>query len=124
MVPKFFGIFMWRIRQGRIPCRAVLDKMGMDIPSVLCPRCEKEVETIDHALVKCQEGHKIWKEMFRWWKIDKDRFDSLNEVLVHPNSAGGNGFHPSRWTDAVWTFLYLIWGHRNSIVFKRGNKRL
>lgn len=53
-IPKKISIFIWRARLGRLPCRSVLDSMGIDLNSTLCPRCGNDIETIDHALTNCE----------------------------------------------------------------------
>ncbi|KAJ9547212.1 LOW QUALITY PROTEIN: hypothetical protein OSB04_019755 [Centaurea solstitialis] len=45
LVPKKIAIHAWRVRNGRIPTRDVLDKMGIDLHSTLCPLCSEVVET-------------------------------------------------------------------------------
>ena len=49
-IPKKICIFLWRAKLGRLPSRSVLDKMRVDLDSTICPRCEREMETIEHAL--------------------------------------------------------------------------
>lgn len=53
MIPRKVCIFIWRARLGRIPSRSVLERMGIDFDSVLCPRCGEMPETVNHALVGC-----------------------------------------------------------------------
>lgn len=73
IIPKNICIFIWRARIGRIPCRMVLDRMGLDLDSELCPRCGETTETVDHALVSCSEVKKglainrtMVAEGFKW----------------------------------------------------------
>ncbi|KAI3771839.1 hypothetical protein L6452_03008 [Arctium lappa] len=80
-VPKKVNIFMWRARLGRLPCKEVLDKIGMDLPSILCPRCQKMVETVNHALVECEEVAKIWEGVTRWWKVHSETTGSFNGLV-------------------------------------------
>lgn len=108
---------------GRIPCRAVLDKMGLDINSTLCPRSEKEVESVEHALVQCEEVNKMWQEVARWWSIDLGSIGSLHDILEWNNDSGGNG-RPKLWTEVTWAFIYLVWSHRNRIVFNQELRKL
>lgn len=117
LIPKKINIFLWRARLGRLPSRTVLDRMGLDISSILCPRCGKERESIDHALVSCEEVYKLWKGIARWWKIAEDRFETLNDVI-------GSNNRPSLWGEMVGCVLYLIWSHRNRLVFKGEKSRL
>ncbi|PWA69064.1 RNA-directed DNA polymerase, eukaryota, Reverse transcriptase zinc-binding domain protein [Artemisia annua] len=53
LIPSKFLIFVWRAERNRIPTRVELDLKGIDIPSILCPICDNELETVDHILAKC-----------------------------------------------------------------------
>ena len=60
-IPTKIAVLIWRARCGRLPSREMLDKMGIELNSTLCPRCSSEVETVNHAIVTCEEVNKIWK---------------------------------------------------------------
>ena len=90
VVPKKVCIFVWRARLGRLSVRSELDKRGIDLDSIICPRCESEEETIDHALVKCNKVETLWSQVGRWWKIDVDRCCSIEELVNKGNQQGRN----------------------------------
>lgn len=117
-------ILAWRVRLGRIPCRAVLDKMGLDLDSTLCPRCLKEVETVNHALFRCEEVYKIWQAVARWWNMDIGRFETVNELLDCGGSSGESGSCPKLWIEMVWSVLYPLWSNRNRIVFEKCDRKV
>ena len=54
LVPIKVNIFTWRLNLNKIPTRDNLDKRRIDIPSLLCPVCDLEIETVGHlsSLVK------------------------------------------------------------------------
>ena len=56
----------------------VLDKIGIDLDSTLCPRCECEVETANHALFKCEKVKNLWQLVGRCWMIDLTYFNSFD----------------------------------------------
>ncbi|GJX01510.1 hypothetical protein Tco_0185423 [Tanacetum coccineum] len=43
------GFTVKRFKCGRIPIRTLLDNIGMDLHSTLCPHYEEAIETIDHS---------------------------------------------------------------------------
>lgn len=118
-IPKKICIFVWRAKLGRIPSRSVLDKMGIDLDSLLCPRCGKEVESIDHALVKCEDVKNLWSLMGRWWNIDVESASTIQEILEIGNQLGDNTKGLRRWTAMAWSTLYLVWANRNKMVFDK-----
>ena len=124
LLPKKIAILIWRVKLGRIPCRETLDRMGIDIHSTLCPRYSKEVETIDHAFFQCEEVSRMWRGVARWWNRDLGRVNSVENLLATCDETG-ESLHQSRlWKETVWAFVYLVWIHRNQIVFDAYQRKL
>lgn len=53
--------------------------MGMDIDSLLCSTCNKDVESFNHMFVMCNTTMKIWVEFTRWWKVNLQSITNYNE---------------------------------------------
>ncbi|KAJ9538630.1 LOW QUALITY PROTEIN: hypothetical protein OSB04_031363 [Centaurea solstitialis] len=121
-VPKKVSIFVWKLRQKKLPVRAVLDQLGMDLHSLLCPRCEGEVETIDHAFVFCEEG--LWKEVFKWWRCGEVTVNSIDDLLSFQDDTWSSERVKLKWKAMLWSFLYLLWRNRNKVVFEKGVKKI
>ncbi|KAJ9553900.1 hypothetical protein OSB04_017945 [Centaurea solstitialis] len=109
--PRFLG------RYRRIPTRVVLDKMGIDLDSVLCPRCGEEVEELDHVLLNCGEVKSLWTRIGRWWNKSMVGIDSVSHLLQEDADLLRNNKSKAWWVGVKWVFLYLLWSHRNRIVF-------
>ena len=123
-VPKKVAIMIWRVKLGRIPTREVLDKMGINMNSVICPRCSRETESINHALFRCEEVIKMWQRVARWWNVDVEHIDSVGELRTMSSDAVENVRTPKLWKEMLWHFLYLVWSHRNRLVFKKEQRTL
>ncbi|GJU60508.1 reverse transcriptase domain, reverse transcriptase zinc-binding domain protein, partial [Tanacetum coccineum] len=54
------NVFVWRVLHGRILVCVKLDKIGIDLDSLLCPCCDDSVESCDHSLVTCNVA-KSWE---------------------------------------------------------------
>ncbi|GJY46363.1 peroxidase 64 [Tanacetum coccineum] len=89
-VPRKVNVFIWKLKCGRIPVRSILDHIGIDLDSTLCPCCENAVETIDHIMV---------------------RYILSSHGLVSSKLE-------SVWQAVIRSSLYLIWKARNSKIFK------
>ncbi|KAJ9553481.1 hypothetical protein OSB04_017526 [Centaurea solstitialis] len=124
IVPKKVCILAWRARLGRLPCRVSLDRMGIDLDSILCPRCGDESETLDHTLVTCPEVKKLWCLVGNWWNKNLERVVSTQEILQLGEPAGEIVKEDDIWTGTKWSIMYLIWEHRNAIVFKENKNKL
>ncbi|KAJ9541035.1 LOW QUALITY PROTEIN: hypothetical protein OSB04_027541 [Centaurea solstitialis] len=121
ILPKKVCIFMWRVGWNRLPCRVFLDKVGVDLDSVLCPRCGEMVESMDHALVMCREVKPVWNRVGMWWGKNLDTVSSVQELLNEDSSPSWGVGKEEVWLAVKWSFMYFIWRHRNSLVFERSS---
>ncbi|XP_071727926.1 uncharacterized protein [Rutidosis leptorrhynchoides] len=81
LVPIKVFIFIWRVLKRRIPVRTELDKMGIDLDSVRCPRCDDDVETIEHSLIFCRHAMDILERVYKWWGLGAVTNLSINEAF-------------------------------------------
>ncbi|XP_071688022.1 uncharacterized protein [Rutidosis leptorrhynchoides] len=80
LIPQKVGIFMWRVQKNRLPVRIELDNKGIDLHTVLCPFCNNEPESIQHALFSCKTAADIWEKVRLWWRLDKLPFVSYSDL--------------------------------------------
>ena len=64
------NIMVWRLALDRLPTRLNLERRGIYIPSVTCPVCDSDVESIEHLFLACETAFQIWKGVWRWLHID------------------------------------------------------
>ena len=92
-------------------------KRGMPHPTS-CPRCNQQVEDLDHMLLGCVVSREVWTRFFSLWgRVDaipgtEERF---TEWLPVRTAAG-----PDRrdlWT-GVTLICWCLWRHRNGVVFE------
>ncbi|GJU06905.1 hypothetical protein Tco_1123335 [Tanacetum coccineum] len=65
----------------KIPVRTLIDNIGMDFHSTLCPHCEEAIETIDHSMVRCKIVSLVWSSICAWWNIGSFVGSSVQDVL-------------------------------------------
>ncbi|CAH1437983.1 unnamed protein product [Lactuca virosa] len=53
LVPIKVNVFSWKLVLNRFPTRFTLSKRGLDIPSLCCPICNIEVESVNHLFFPC-----------------------------------------------------------------------
>ncbi|KAJ9557995.1 hypothetical protein OSB04_012609 [Centaurea solstitialis] len=100
LVPKKVCTFIWRARLDRLPCRVNLDKRGLELDSLLCPRCGEVVETSEHALLGCSEVADLWNRIGNWW--DKPT-GGCNTIVDFVQSSSSNVKCEDR--DAIWSAI-------------------
>lgn len=116
-VPRKVNIFVWLLRQGRLPVRVVLDRIGMDLDSILCPCCQDMVESVDHCIIRCKWVEVGWVRIFKWWNMGTFNGGSIEELITHEGRHGFYKRQKDRWQAVVWTTAYVIWRIRNSVIF-------
>ncbi|KAJ9539461.1 hypothetical protein OSB04_032194 [Centaurea solstitialis] len=124
VIPPKVNVFFWKASFERLPCRALLDKYGIDVDSVLCPRCNQEVETVHHALFSCEKVKKLWSLVGRWWNLDTASTVSLRDLVSLATRCGSSSKGSALWEAFIRCFAYMIWSDRNKIVFQQSREEL
>ncbi|GJQ97360.1 putative RNA-directed DNA polymerase, eukaryota, reverse transcriptase zinc-binding domain protein [Tanacetum coccineum] len=118
LVPRKINVFVWRATKGRLPVRVELEKCGIDLNTMLCPRCDDQIETVNHGLVLCKEAMKLWEKIYIWWGLGMlDKF-SAKDILQHPGFSSISKSSKMLWSVVIWVTSYFIWKNRNMQVFK------
>ncbi|XP_071719324.1 uncharacterized protein [Rutidosis leptorrhynchoides] len=120
LAPKKVGIFAWRARRKRLPVFFELDKRGIDLHSVLCPLCDDEIETVDHALFSCTKVREVWDKIFNWRGVTSNQLN-LDGILGGSVNLQLSKVGEKIWQAMIWTSLYLIWKNRNNKIFKKSS---
>ncbi|KAJ9562034.1 hypothetical protein OSB04_007194 [Centaurea solstitialis] len=116
-IPSKVNVFFWKAKLERLPCRALLDKYGIDLDSTLCPRCNCEVESVQHALFSCEKVKNLWSLVGRWWNLDVSSIASLDDLLSLAVRSGANKKASALWEATIRSFAYMIWSDRNKEIF-------
>lgn len=87
-MPRKVNIFIWRLRLSRIPVRVVLDCIGMDLDSLLCPCCQDIVESVDHCFIWCKWVQEGWGKIFKWWSMGSFNGGSIEDLMLHKRRNG------------------------------------
>ncbi|PWA83973.1 RNA-directed DNA polymerase, eukaryota [Artemisia annua] len=115
-VPIKVNIMMWRLMWDRLPTRMNLAAKDIDIPSVLCPICNNEIESSDHTFFKCDTAVHLWRMLSRWCELNLPGFDNTSSMLSWLESIG---VQRRRILEVIlYTTVWCIWRFRNGVVFK------
>nr|GFB38535.1 RNA-directed DNA polymerase, eukaryota [Tanacetum cinerariifolium] len=84
LVPIKVNVLSWKVMVEALPTRFNMSRRGISIPSIMCPVCDEEVESVNHLFFRCkvcyQLGSKL-KEIFEgvwitmWWYRNKILFE-------------------------------------------------
>ncbi|KAJ9564334.1 hypothetical protein OSB04_000300 [Centaurea solstitialis] len=117
-IPKKVCIFMWRVGLGKLPVRVEIDRRGIDLDSILCPKCQREGETVEHALFGCEDVKDLWIRIGDWWNLDMKDCNSLDDLINLGNQDRVGVRGGRRWFALIWCVSYLIWANRNNLIFR------
>ncbi|GJT67243.1 zinc finger BED domain-containing protein RICESLEEPER 2-like protein [Tanacetum coccineum] len=65
-VPIKVNIHAWKVKLDILPTRLNISKRSMDIESILCPLCEKNVESSSHIFFTCPISREIFRKVLLW----------------------------------------------------------
>ncbi|GKE91674.1 RNA-directed DNA polymerase, eukaryota, reverse transcriptase zinc-binding domain protein [Tanacetum coccineum] len=78
------NIHAWKVKNDGLPTRFNISRRGMEIDSILCPVCDRLVESSRHLFFSCSFICDIMVKISRWWEVnhrDVDSFDDWREWL-------------------------------------------
>jgi hypothetical protein len=102
---------LWRIIQYALPVKSALSKRGIPC-NIICPRCLKKEETIDHVFMLCDRSTKIWFGSKIGVKFDSLQISFAEWVKYSINTL--------KEEDIIYiaAITYGIWFARNQLIFE------
>ena len=91
---------------------------GMDLHTILCPKCESQCETVEHRLLFCEKVMKVWENIFQWWGLRLNDSFTINDIILHTGNSNMSKDSKMLWSSVVWVTAYMVWKDRNNKVFK------
>ncbi|XP_071688385.1 uncharacterized protein [Rutidosis leptorrhynchoides] len=108
LLPQKIEIFIWRTKRKRIPTRVELDKMGVDLDTMLCPMCNDTIETVDHAILECKFAKEIWEGIFKWRGTNAPSNLNIESTFKGIEIGGLSGQGKKVWQAIEWMTGYFI----------------
>ncbi|GKD90485.1 RNA-directed DNA polymerase, eukaryota, reverse transcriptase zinc-binding domain protein, partial [Tanacetum coccineum] len=116
-LPRKVNIFVWRLALDRLPTRLNLSLRGLDIPSIKCPMCNNEVESVDHVFFGCDLSSNVWCLVRRWTNIDMPSFSSWFDCLQWFEDWKAVSGNKDRMYVILAALLWCLWRYRNNVTF-------
>nr|GEX33404.1 RNA-directed DNA polymerase, eukaryota, reverse transcriptase zinc-binding domain protein [Tanacetum cinerariifolium] len=69
-LPIKVNVFLWKLKLNKLSSRVNLDRIGIEISSLLCPLCLGDFETINHSFFNCNMAKGLWSLFAKWWEVD------------------------------------------------------
>nr|GEX05301.1 hypothetical protein [Tanacetum cinerariifolium] len=81
VVPIKVNVHAWKVQTDGLPTRFNLSRRGMEIESIVCPLCEKMVESTRHLFFSCCLVTELMRLISRWWDME---YKEVNSYLDWP----------------------------------------
>nr|GEU48147.1 RNA-directed DNA polymerase, eukaryota [Tanacetum cinerariifolium] len=117
VLPIKINVFMWRMFLDRLPTRNNLVNRGVDVPSVLCPICEAEVESRNHLFLSCTMTVDFIRLFGKWWSIQIHSLVDPPSWEVWINSLRLKNLQKCVFEANFCSLWWHIWTFRNSFLF-------
>ncbi|GJY65577.1 RNA-directed DNA polymerase, eukaryota, reverse transcriptase zinc-binding domain protein [Tanacetum coccineum] len=116
-IPIKVNTFIWKLRLDKLPTLANLDKIGIDVSSLLCPVCTAHVENVDNLFFSCGMAEDLWALLARWCALDIPEVSNIVEWYSWLAYAHVSKQARSILEGIVSTMLWYIWNFCNAWIF-------
>ncbi|GKD31304.1 RNA-directed DNA polymerase, eukaryota [Tanacetum coccineum] len=117
ILPIKINVFAWKVCLDALPTRCNMSLREIDIPSILCPLCNRAVENSDHILFSCSMVQKVWRRLLTWWELDVSSFHSYNEWISWLSSIRLPKLLKVFLEGSCYVMWWLVWKFRNRLLF-------
>ncbi|GJU88904.1 RNA-directed DNA polymerase, eukaryota [Tanacetum coccineum] len=117
ILPIKINVFAWKVCLDALPTRCNMSLRGIDIPSILCPLCNRAVENSDHIFFSCSMVRKVWRRLLTWWELDVSSFHSYNEWISWLSSIRLPKLLKVFLEGSCYVMWWLVWKFRNRLLF-------
>ena len=120
-VPIKVNVHAWKVKIDCLPTRLNISRRGMDIDSILCPMCDKAVDSTRHLFFNCHVSNEILRKISRWWDIEYKEVSSYEEWLDWLLSLRLSRKHKQLFEGICYVLWWHVWSFRNRSIFGRRN---
>ncbi|GKB50799.1 RNA-directed DNA polymerase, eukaryota [Tanacetum coccineum] len=117
VVPRKINILAWKIRFDFLPTRLNLSRRGVEIQSIICPTCNKEVESTSHVFFSCSLVRDIYRKIAAWWELSHSDFQKFDDWFDWLLAARVSSKQRSMLEGIFYIAWWLIWNYRNKYLF-------
>ncbi|GJX08163.1 RNA-directed DNA polymerase, eukaryota, reverse transcriptase zinc-binding domain protein [Tanacetum coccineum] len=75
------NVHAWKVRLDCLHTRFNISRQGMNIDSILCPICDKAVESTNHIFFTCHIAREVFHKITSWWDVNFMKVSSYEEWL-------------------------------------------
>ncbi|GKA81636.1 RNA-directed DNA polymerase, eukaryota, reverse transcriptase zinc-binding domain protein [Tanacetum coccineum] len=116
-VPIKVNIHAWKVKLDCLPTRLNISRRGMNIDSILCPICDKEVESSNHIFFACHFAREIFTRISTWWDVPFIEMSTYEEWLLWLLNLRLSCINKQMLEGVCYIMWWCIWSFRNKNIF-------
>ncbi|GJZ68508.1 RNA-directed DNA polymerase, eukaryota, reverse transcriptase zinc-binding domain protein [Tanacetum coccineum] len=117
-VPIKVNILAWKIKLEALPTRFNISRRGIEIDSILCPICDRGVESTRHIFFSCCLVIQIARKICSWWDIEYSDVNSFTEWINWMASLRLQSKVKMMIQGVFFVVWWLVWSYRNKLLFE------
>nr|GFA25609.1 RNA-directed DNA polymerase, eukaryota [Tanacetum cinerariifolium] len=116
-VPIKVNIHAWKVKLDCLPTRLNISRHGMNIESIICPICDKEVESSSHIFLACHFVREVFSRIATWWDVPFIEMSTYEEWLLWILNLRLPFNNKHMLEGVCYIIWWCIWSFRNKIIF-------
>nr|GEV62670.1 RNA-directed DNA polymerase, eukaryota [Tanacetum cinerariifolium] len=117
VVPIKINVMAWKVRFDFLPTLLNLSRRDLELESILCPNCNKEVESTSHIFFACLMVRDLYRKIASWWELSYSEFDSYDDWLDWFQVLKLHSKHRDVLEGLYYAMWWLVWNFRNKSLF-------
>ncbi|GJT69861.1 RNA-directed DNA polymerase, eukaryota [Tanacetum coccineum] len=117
VVPIKINVMTWKFRFDFLPTRLNLSRRGLELQSILCPNCNKEVESTSHIFFACSMVRDLYRKIASCWELSYSEFDSYDDWLDWFHVLRLHSKHRDMLEGVFYAMWWLVWNFQNKSLF-------
>lgn len=118
LVPLKLNIILWRVLLDWIHYMVNLTDRKVDIPSIICPSCELQVDDSHHVFVHYDVAMNVWRRVLKCLNLPLLLFNNVANIWSWMDSNSLLHSKKKAVKVIVLTTIWTIWTFRNGVVFQ------
>ena len=122
-IPPRRSLLLWKVLHKRLATDENLKKRGIFLAS-RCHFCEKEEESLDHLLLRCDFSKSLWSYLATLFEKTLQFSDNFEEFFILAMKSSFSPQIRSLWIAGIFALIWEIWCSRNKKIFEGKNENI
>ncbi|XP_026378924.1 uncharacterized protein LOC113273413 [Papaver somniferum] len=122
-IPPKVSFMLWACFHDSLSTLSMLQHRGVEIQSVICPICKREVEDSDHLLVSCSYAFEVWTHFINSFKVSWFAPNTVKGFFEAWSLNNLPGRCKEVWWKTIYGVIWHLWKERSKRVHNGGRHK-